>query len=185
MNAVTARRPPVRRASALTPGAEHATGSMMAPEARDTPDAGDIPAPDLDTVARECACRRARMAARKVTRSYDEALRPTGLKATQFTLLVAVAQGSASSITRLADFLAMERTTLTRNIQLLERRGLIAVGPEGARRARKLALTAEGRRALNGALPYWRKAQESLRANLGEDDWQAAGRGIEALLDGA
>src|SRR5262249_56731323 len=80
---------------------------------------------------RSCACHKVRMAARAVTRSYDEILRPTGLRATQVALLVAVATGEASSIAALAQVLGMDRSTLTRNLGPLESEGLVAIGAEG------------------------------------------------------
>lgn len=125
----------------------------------------------LEEVARDCACRRARMAARKVTRAYDEALRPVGLKITQFTLLVAIGQGRPASISSLAEWLAMERTTLTRNLQLLERERLIELGPEGTRRTRAMTLTEKGRDVLERALPRWRTAQDRLEERLGPERW--------------
>lgn len=125
----------------------------------------------LREVAEGCACLRARMAARAVTRRYDEFLRPAGLKATQFSLLVAAALGRTTSLTALSDALGLERTTLTRNLRPLARRGLIAVSPEGWRRARGLRLTAKGRAALRRALPRWRAAQDELRTRVGAADW--------------
>src|SRR5919197_3967964 len=82
---------------------------------------------DLKSVATECACRRLRGAARTVTRLYDEALRPTGLRTTQFTLMVAAELHGEAQISQLADTLNLERTTLTRELKVLEDRGLISV----------------------------------------------------------
>lgn len=128
----------------------------------------------IETVSRECAALRTRMAARAVTRAYDEALRPLGLRVTQFTLLASIALGAPDSISALAELLAMERTTLTRNLRLLEKEGLVAVGPEGYRRARSLRLTAAGRRKLDQALPKWREAQDHLISKLGATRWRDA-----------
>lgn len=141
----------------------------------------EIPDETLDLVAADCVCRRARMVARKVTRVYDEALRPTGLKITQFTLLVAIGKGAPESVSLLADALAMERTTVVRNLQLLEKDGLIEIGPEGIRRARAIRLTRSGRERLAAAYPYWEKAQETLRQRLGDDDLQLTRTALEKL----
>ncbi|MBB3066793.1 MarR family winged helix-turn-helix transcriptional regulator [Limibacillus halophilus] len=122
-------------------------------------------------VEQECAVLRTRMAARKVTRTYDEALRPLGLKVTQFTLLVAIKHGIPDSISELAESLAMERTTLTRNLQLLEKQGLATIGPEGYRRARSMQLTPLGEEKLAAALPVWRQAQDQLVRKLGKGRW--------------
>src|SRR5215470_9873871 len=91
-----------------------------------------------------CACHRVRTAARAVTRAYDEALRPVGLRATQLIVLVATAADDALSITALAKLMGMDRSTLTRNLRPLEAEGLIAMGAEGWRRSRTLEITKKG-----------------------------------------
>ncbi|MBV8338270.1 MAG: winged helix-turn-helix transcriptional regulator [Alphaproteobacteria bacterium] len=111
------------------------------------------------------------MAARVVTRAYDDALRPVGLRATQLAVLVAVGNDSSISITALAKLMAMDRTTLTRNLRPLAKEGLIVVGPEGWRRSRTLEITKKGRSRLREALPYWQQAQTSLRRKLGDQHW--------------
>lgn len=127
-----------------------------------------------------CACLQARMTARALTRMYDEALRPTGLKVTQLSLLAAIAQGVPGSISALADRLALERTTLTRNLKLLGDAGLIAPRP-GAGRAVAHELTDAGREALARAAPLWRKAQDAVEAAMGEAGWREAGLSLRAL----
>ena len=135
----------------------------------------------LADAARDCAALRTRMAARSVTRAYNEALRPLGLMATQFSLLAAIKQGAPDSISRLADWLAIERSTLTRNLQVLEKDGLIEVGPEGYRRARVLTLTEAGEAKLAAALPLWRQTQDRLEAKLGKRRWREARALLEEL----
>jgi DNA-binding MarR family transcriptional regulator len=131
---------------------------------------------------RSCACHKVRMAARSVTRTYDEVLRPTGLRATQLALLVAVATGEAPSIAALAQVLGMDRSTLTRNLGPLESEGLVAIGREGWRRSRNLEITRKGRERLSEALPLWKKAQETLKARLGERAWKAAHSSFDNLI---
>ena len=126
-----------------------------------------------------CACHRIRMAARAVTRRYDEALRPVGLRATQVSLLAAVALEGALSIRSLAAAVGMDRSTLTRNLEPLERDGLLVVGGEGWRRSKTLAITAKGRSRLQRALPLWEKAQARLKRELGARAWD----GIQTSLD--
>lgn len=142
----------------------------------------EIPNEALDLVAAECMCRRARMAARKITRIFDDALRPAGLRITQFTLLVAIGKGAPDSISLLAEWLAMERTTLVRNLQLLEKDGLIEMGPEGGRRARATRLTQAGRERLATAYPYWEKAQETIHQRLGDEDWRLTQGALDKLV---
>ncbi len=131
-----------------------------------------------------CACFNLRAAARALTRAYDEALRPVGLKATQFTILVAISQvDEAVPIGTLAKALSMDRTTLTRNLRPLEKQGLVEILPEGYRRARGMVLTGKGRKVLETAFPLWRQAQKATVGRIGGDRW-AAFRGEMAKLVG-
>ncbi len=122
--------------------------------------------------ARACTCASLRKAARAVTHAFDEALAASGLKATQFTVLVAAAHMGRAPLSRLAQALVMDRTTLTRNLRPLERQGLLTVGPGSDRRVREIRLTAKGRKALERALPQWEKAQSRMRSGLGRKRWQ-------------
>ena len=143
----------------------------------------DPKGPTLDMVGRECAALKARMAARGLTRMYDEALRAAGLRITQFTLLVSIEDAEPQSISELADHLAMERTTLTRNLQLMERRGWIEIGPEGYRRTREMTLTKKGRAKLEQALPLWRTAQDRVIASVGNGTWKRTRAVLERLSE--
>lgn len=127
----------------------------------------------------ECACQRVRMAARAVTRAYDEALRPVGLRATQLSVLVAVAAEHALSIASLSRLLGMDRSTLTRNLRPLEKDGLVSMGSEGWHRSRTLEITRKGSARLRAAVPLWERVQEALRGELGGSRWSA----LRAELD--
>ncbi|HEX9169251.1 MAG TPA: MarR family winged helix-turn-helix transcriptional regulator [Roseiarcus sp.] len=113
---------------------------------------------------RQCACSAARRKARELTRSYEQAMRGSGLRASQFTLLVTLIQTGPTPATRLADFLGLERTTLTRNLRPLLRDGLVAIEDGADRRVRKIAITAKGVETARSAFPFWRKAQEAALA---------------------
>ena len=104
-----------------------------------------------------CLCLAAQRAARALARRFDDAFRPLGLTNGQFSLLMALNRPKPPSIGPLADFLAMDRTTLTAALKPLERRGLIrvAIDPQD-RRGRLLSLTTQGRKLLARALPIWR-----------------------------
>src|SRR5260370_41965643 len=87
--------------------------------------------PDLaQTLLDNCLCHNVRMASRVVSRAYDEALRPTGLRATQVAVLAAEGARGALSINSLAHSLQVERTTLTRNLRPLEEQGLVSVASQ-------------------------------------------------------
>ena len=133
----------------------------------------------LDETA-DCACLNLRGAARAVTKMYDEVLRPSGLKATQFSVLAAVATIGPASMTVIAKALVMDRTTLTRNLKPLMDRGLVKAG-KGAddRRQRRIVVTREGKAVLAKALPLWKKAHEQIITGIGFARWQ----GMVRLLD--
>jgi len=119
-----------------------------------------------------CACASLRRAARAVTRSYEVALRDTGLKPTQFTLLQALELLGPSPQGALGDLLALDSTTLTRTLGPLERAGWIRAGAGSDRRQLRWALTPAGRRRLDRARPAWKRAQDRLRARLGATPWE-------------
>lgn len=122
-----------------------------------------------------------RMAARNVTRVYDKAMKQVGLRVTQFSLLAAIQNQVPASIKGLAENLAMERTTLLRNLKLLEKEGLVEMGPEGYRRAKAMRLTAAGEAKLKKAFPIWRQAQEEVVKELGLEEWTEAKELLERL----
>jgi DNA-binding MarR family transcriptional regulator len=144
---------------------------------------------DVSRVAQQvldrCLCKRTRAAARAITRIYDDELRSTGLRPTQVELLVTVAAKSELSISALADELAMDRTTMTRNLRPLEKRGLIAISPEGRHRVRLVRLTSTGEAALAGAVEHWQRAQESMERRLGEQGVANVRRASAAIASAA
>ena len=110
-----------------------------------------------------CLCLHVQRAARAVARRYDAALKPVGLTNGQFSILMALNRAEAPSIGRVADLLAMDRTTLTANLKPLERRGLVKVSVgEADRRSRFLTLTIAGRQLLASALPLWKREQAAV-----------------------
>ena len=121
--------------------------------------------------AGDCVSYRLRRAARVAAKFYDNALKPCGLRNTQFTLLSALDHLSETNIGDLSEELAIDGTTLTRNLEVLRRRGLIenTVAEDG--RMRTVHLTAAGRRAFGKAKPLWRKAQRTMLKAIGSGDW--------------
>jgi DNA-binding MarR family transcriptional regulator len=134
--------------------------------------------------ATNCACQKVRMAARAVTRAYDEALRPVGLRSTQFTVLVAASVAGGIPLGQLAAALGLERTTLTRNLAAIEREGLIRIASVDGR-TRNVVLTRLGLARLDQALPLWGRAQQELRRSLGEQGWLTMHDTLARLADAA
>lgn len=108
-----------------------------------------------------------RRAARQVTQDYDIALRPTGLKLSQYSVLVNVERLGGQTITQLAARMMLDRTTLTRNLRPMAKAGWIRLESAGDRRATAVYLTLKGARLVESARPLWRKAEDSFRARLG------------------
>jgi len=118
-----------------------------------------------------CACLMVRQAARRITRAYDEALRPVGLKGTQFTMLAAIVSAHGQiSLGEVADRLDMERSTFSRNLNPLLRRGLVRHVDTMAGRRRAVVATDLGRETFLAAEPGWRRAQADVRQALAQDD---------------
>lgn len=115
------------------------------------------------------------MSSRALTQIYDEALRPTGLRVTQYSLLKAIAKLGPASFQTLAEALVLDPTTLPRSLRVLEKDGYIAIEPGADRRQRLAGLTARGRKILEECAPYWRQAQERVRAKF-------SGGRLDALL---
>lgn len=134
--------------------------------------------PELHEVAADCGNFKLRKAARVVTRVYERFTREAGLKPSQFSLLVALGLHGPVEMTRLAETMGMERTSLTRNLRPLEKDGLVSVVPGRDRRTRAVDLTRHGRECLAQALPAWRQAQAYMAEQLGEQGWDELRRSL-------
>lgn len=137
----------------------------------------------LLTVANECTAARLRRASRALSKFYDEILEPSGLRGTQFSLLVALSLFGQAPLLRVAEELGLDRTTMTRNLAPLERDGLVASVPGSDRRVRLIQLTEAGRRTLAKALPLWEKAQRRVVDTLGERRWRELLAALQAAAD--
>jgi DNA-binding MarR family transcriptional regulator len=116
--------------------------------------------------ASACLNYKLRRASRLVNHHYDQALKPAGVRAGQFNLMVPVALRGAFSITELAALLGMERSALARNLKPLEQKGWVTVTAGADRRTRLVHLTRAGERLLRRAYPLWQQAQRELTAAL-------------------
>ena len=116
-----------------------------------------------------CFCLASRQAARKITRLYDRYMQESGIRVTQFTILSQLMLRGEMPIGKLASILGMERTTLTRNLTLLERQKWISIKAGDDPRSRMIGITAQGRGMVRRGFPYWSKAQAQVGKMLGAD----------------
>jgi DNA-binding MarR family transcriptional regulator len=121
----------------------------------------------------QCACASARQVARILTQLYDSRLRGTGLEAPQFALMMTLEKQGPCSQINLGRRYALDKTTVSRNLKLLERNGWIESSVAGDRRKRQFILTDAGRQRLEAAKPQWKKAQNQLRAGMTVEQWDA------------
>ena len=130
--------------------------------------------------AETCTARNLRKATRAITSLFDDALRPTGLRISQFGVLVALALAEEATVSKLAALLDLDSTTMTRNLGPLERRGLVVsvVGEDA--RSRVLRLTDKGRATLAAALRIWKRVQAHVVTGLGDARWKGLLRDLEA-----
>jgi DNA-binding MarR family transcriptional regulator len=120
-----------------------------------------------------CACASARRAARTVTQMYDSHLVGSGMEATQFALLSLIDRLGPSSQAAIGEAFAMDKTTVSRNVTLLRKKGWIEESPSSDRRHRAFVLSAGGRKSLAAAKPAWRRAQQRLRSTMTAQEWDA------------
>ena len=123
-------------------------------------------------IVQNCTCFNLRKTTRAVTQLFDEALKPCGLYATQFTLLAAISSVNDATITELSKALIMDRTTLTRNLNPLQKNGWVEVTPGEDKRTRILSLTRSGKKLLKDAMTYWSQAQSQVVKTLGKGNWE-------------
>ena len=128
-----------------------------------------------------CLVLNTRMAARAVTRLADRRLRPFGVTAAQFNILGMLVTRPGRSISEMAAELAMERTTLSRNLALLERKSLIETTEAGDGKARVYELTPTGRLVFDKAVPEWRNSLAELRQALQNPDYETVITGLRNI----
>lgn len=108
----------------------------------------------------DCYCTQFRRSANTLTAIYDEALRPIGLKITQFSLLRALERLGAATYNEVAIESALDKTTISRNLKVLITAGWVTVTPEEDARFKSVRLSSKGVRLLRAAEPYWQVAQQ-------------------------
>jgi DNA-binding MarR family transcriptional regulator len=125
-----------------------------------------------------------RKAARYLGATYDKALAPVGLRATQFSILQKLSAHGEMTITSLADMIAMDRTTMASNLKPLAREGLVTVEPSAAdRRARIVTITPEGLSRMKAAFPLWQEVQARFEESFGVGEAAQLRTFLAAVLD--
>ena len=139
---------------------------------------------DIDFPA-NCLCLNVRKAARAITRVYDEAIQPTGLRATQLSILFMLSLRGEMPISELAQRLVMDRTTLSRNLRPLEKEGLVSVAHGSDRRMRIVELTPNGQEILEEARPFWAQVQRRFAEHMGGEQWERMLADLRSVISGA
>lgn len=131
----------------------------------------------------DCAGFNLRKAMRAVSQLYDDVLRPAGIRGTQFSLLVNIRMAGPITVTQLADMAIMDRTTLTRNLDVLLKQGLIDATSGEDRRTRMVTITQAGRAVLMQAYPLWEQAQSRIKEALSEERLRGLMEGLSKLVE--
>jgi DNA-binding MarR family transcriptional regulator len=123
-----------------------------------------------------------RKATRAISQFYDEAYRPTGLRGTQFSLLVILQTSDSITVSKLAEVAVTDRTTLTRNLEILAKRGLVSVNAGEDQRTRLVTITKAGRAILEEAYPLWEQAQLKLTGAMSTEGFQNLLESLSTLI---
>jgi DNA-binding MarR family transcriptional regulator len=118
-------------------------------------------------------CGSFRRTARALTQMYEEALRPLGMRATQFTILQALERAGEVSQGQLGAMLVMDSTSLTRTLAIMSRARWVSEHRGKDRRERRIRLSPEGKSKLRRTLPAWERVQSRLRGKLGKQEWES------------
>ena len=122
---------------------------------------------DLKICAQTCTAANVRRSSRAITRFYANYLSDLDLEPTQYSLLVACALLESVTLSNLADLFVIDRSTLARNLAIMERNGLININKGEDKRTRIIKLTKNGENILSKAIPLWKKAQQEIENNFG------------------
>ena len=119
-----------------------------------------------------CTCAELRKGARAVTLLYDNAFKSTGLLSTQLSVLRIISKSDSLKVSQLAEELGMDRTTLTRNLSVLERQGFIKISPGKDHRTRIVTITSSGSTSITKTIPLWNEVQRNVKKQMGENAWR-------------
>lgn len=132
----------------------------------------------------DCACATVRRAARLLTQLYNEELRPQ-IEMPQFVLLRSLEAAPACTQSVLARGAGSDKTTISRNLALMRRKGWIQYVESEDLRDRRMCITAAGRNVLRSAMPAWNRAQKRLRSAMMPKEWEAMWQVLDTLTNAA
>jgi len=135
--------------------------------------AHEKPGPEFSQVDLGCVGYRVRRLSRVVSAIYDEAFGPLKLKISQFGILAMLSGGGPLSAAELCRLVVMDKSTASRNLQRMRRRGWLSVVQDGAGSGQRVSLTRAGARVMESAYPRWRQAQQETIRRLGADGLRA------------
>ena len=130
----------------------------------------------IDTIACRCIAGRIRLVNRVITSLYDNALRPLGVKASQFNILVVAGKLGLARPAEVCAILRLDTSTLSRNVERMRTQGWLEVVPSEDARTQPFRLTTQGKRLLEQAAPAWKQAQQEAEQLLGEDGMALLGK---------
>ena len=140
----------------------------------------------IDKVASECVAVRLRMLNRVITNIYDDALRSLDLKVSQMNILVAAAKMGTARPIQVCEYLQLDVSTLSRNVERMKARGWLEVVPdEEDGRSQPFRLTPQGRKLLEKAVPAWSEAQQQVKKVLGDGFVEQLNQAMKRLRQAA
>lgn len=138
----------------------------------------------IENAFNDCLLMNTIRTARILTRRYDNRIRSFGVTVVQFSVLMTIRRHPGEVINALAGRIAMERSTLTRNVDVLVRKGLVKKQSSGRGNAKVCRLTTDGERLLDALIPYWSEARQELRTRLGDTNGDDLLRFLRAMGNG-
>lgn len=128
---------------------------------------------EIESILQACACANLRTVSRSLTQLYNQLLQPTGLKITQYYMLVNIYQYKKLSISQLSEVMMIDQTTMTRNVNVLTKHHFVHVekNPQDSR-TKFVSLTKLGMEKLFEATPIWMKVQEKIESEIGTEKYE-------------
>lgn len=138
---------------------------------------------NMNYQTKPCLCAALRKATRVITKRYEASLKPSGLKVTQYSMLINISRLMGITISELAKVMVMDQSTVTRNIQLLEKKGYVYFKEEGTDlRVKLIHISESGKQVLDQAKPLWKKAQRETENQLGTLGFDVMVRALNSVV---